>query len=466
VPKLLLRASKSPFSNFTTGSVPHSALLDVHKALSRPGTKNIGNLLFANAAHKALSAPDVSFEFDDYRLTFDPSFAEEADWVNENFDAFVLPMDNSFRLNFAENLAMATRTIERLTVPVVVTGVGAQGSLDGDMSTLEPIRDEVTGFVAAVLDRSQSIGVRGGATRDYLVSLGFPADRVDVIGCPSMYYRGERFSVSKKGPLGPVAVNLTNVAAPGRLRPFADHINEHPEGITYVPQIRALMPGAYRQEQPDRYAKSVDAFVPNLLGPDHLRFYVDFLPWLDFLATQSFAIGTRIHGNVAALLSGTPAHVIAHDSRTLELARYFDIPVTQSSDLGDFDLRRTYEESDYTALNENYSRRLATYAQFLERNGLQHILYDEAAIDAYDHRLRESLAEARLPSAPVKPVEPVEPVELVSVEPVEPVSVRPERSVAPERSAVPVGRVASLRSVPQRLRSGLRARLRRRLAGR
>jgi polysaccharide pyruvyl transferase WcaK-like protein len=39
-----------------------------------------------------------------------------------------------------------------------------------------------------------------------------------------------------------------------------------------------------------------------------------------------FVFGSRIHGSIAAVLSGTPSYLLAHDARTLELARYFDLP--------------------------------------------------------------------------------------------------------------------------------------------
>ena len=50
-------------------------------------------------------------------------------------------------------------------------------------------------------------------------------------------------------------------------------------------------------------------------------------PWLRRTSAQlDFVFGTRIHGNVAAILAGTPAFVLAHDTRTLELASYFEHP--------------------------------------------------------------------------------------------------------------------------------------------
>jgi len=404
VSKLLIRASKSPFSAFYNGPIPHSALMDVYRSLGLPGTKNIGNLVFAHSTYKALSAPDVELDIDDYHLTLREDFANHADRINDTYDAFVIPMDNSFRLGYEDSLSRATRTIKRLKIPVIVTGIGAQGDLAGNTDALRSMRSEVEGFVSAVLDRSESIGVRGEITRDYLVGLGYPDDRIDVIGCPSMFYRGAALEVKKRERLDSVALTLSNISHltpsdQALMRSFTDYFNSHPEGVTYVPQVRQLMPAVYRKEMPHRNATPLDSYVPNLHDPEHIAFLCDVVPWMDFMKAQSFAIGTRIHGNVVPLLAGTPAHVIAHDSRTLELARYFEIPMTPLSKLQGFDLHKTYEESDYGNLNRNHGHRLAIYAKFLERNGLRHILYDNDRLASYDARVRESLQHAKLPEA-------------------------------------------------------------------
>jgi polysaccharide pyruvyl transferase WcaK-like protein len=68
-----------------------------------------------------------------------------------------------------------------------------------------------------------------------------------------------------------------------------------------------------------------------------------------FMAQQHFAFGTRIHGNVAGVLAGTPSVVLANDSRTVELSEYHGIPYRLYSELppdegheGDLE-RRAYE---------------------------------------------------------------------------------------------------------------------------
>ena len=52
--------------------------------------------------------------------------------ANSEFDVFVVPMANAFRADFVDSLDRLTDFIERLTIPVVVVGVGAQSSTGYD----------------------------------------------------------------------------------------------------------------------------------------------------------------------------------------------------------------------------------------------------------------------------------------------------------------------------------------------
>ena len=76
---------------------------------------------------------------------------------------------------------------------------------------LGPIEGSVRAFVGAVLDRSPSIGVRGELTYDYLRGLGFRD--VEVIGCPSMFFHGDRMAIEKRTPTldtdAALAINVT-----------------------------------------------------------------------------------------------------------------------------------------------------------------------------------------------------------------------------------------------------------------
>ncbi|MBH0008741.1 hypothetical protein [Salinibacterium sp. SWN1162] len=54
---------------------------------------------------------------------------------------------------------------------------------------------------------------------------------------------------------------------------------------------------------------------------------------------------------MAALQAATPATLLAHDSRTLELARYHSVPFQEYRG-GSVDIGKAYEEADLDALNQ------------------------------------------------------------------------------------------------------------------
>ena len=117
----------------------------------------------------------------------------DAEYVNENFDCFVIPLADAFRENFVGELNTLTRFVRKLTIPCYVIGVGLKASYEPDFTQPRPQDAAVKVFVKAVLDKSACIGVRGALTGKYLETLGFVEDRdFMVIGCPSMYSRGNR----------------------------------------------------------------------------------------------------------------------------------------------------------------------------------------------------------------------------------------------------------------------------------
>jgi hypothetical protein len=227
-----------------------------------------------------------------------------------------------------------------------------------------------------VLDRSPSIGVRGELTLDYLAGLGFR--EAEVIGCPSLFLHGDQLRIDKPTPtLAPdarVAINVSPyVTAMG---PIVRHHVERYPGLTYIPQdidtLELLLWGGVGEDVPASEPRPIHPAHP-LFQHDQARFFVDPWPWLAYLRAVDFSFGTRIHGNIAALMAGTPAVVLAHDSRTLELARYFDIPHRLIGEVpADVDAADLYAESDFTAFNAGHAARFATFTDFLSRHGLEH----------------------------------------------------------------------------------------------
>ena len=248
--------------------------------------------------------------------------------------------------------------------------------------------------MSAVLDRSPTIGVRGEATREYLNGLGFRD--VEVIGCPSMFRWGDTIDVSRKVAALDAQSNVAITISPYRaaMGKIAMTAYARYPRLTYfaqdLPTLGLLFDGT---PLPGGTPESLLPVHPShpFFREQRTRFYVEPWPWIDDLRGFDFSFGTRIHGTIAALLAGTPAVVLAHDSRTLELARYFDIPHRLLRDVPpDLDPADLYAEADFTALHAGHAERFETIVQYLARNGLDHAFAHDGAAADFERRIQET----------------------------------------------------------------------------
>jgi len=381
--RILVRAAKSPFRAASARETLAENLI---------GT-NSGNLLFSTAAVRLLSVRDAEVLPERFNVTPD-----QADEINERYDRFVVPLANAFRPEFLEHLERLSATVEKLKVPVTIMGVGAQAPGEGDRAALKPLDAAVTRLCRAVLERSESIGVRGEFTAQYLNDLGFK--RVEVIGCPSIFMRDGAPNIphgaSRLSADARVAINLTP-HIPG-IRELAAHHARAYRRSTYVAQesrdLRLMMRVPFRARRDD-LAEAPQVPGDAYMTPSRGRFYLDPRTWVHDLQNTEFSFGTRIHGNIAALIAGVPAFVLAHDSRTLELARALDIPHLQVTNVASIRAEELYEQADYQLLKKNHAQRLARMTSFLERNGLKHIHQPGESGAAFDARMNA----AKLPAA-------------------------------------------------------------------
>ncbi|HSK92424.1 MAG TPA: polysaccharide pyruvyl transferase family protein [Candidatus Angelobacter sp.] len=393
--RLLVRSPKDPFEVVSPRQAYHRNLIG----------DNAGNLVFLQATHRILRTSDQVCEPGGFSV--DPPLART---VNETFDAYVMPLANAFRAQYEPKLKRMIRFLERLTIPVVILGVGAQSDPDLGFERLKPMEPSIRRFMTAALDRGPVVGVRGEMTAEYLFGLGFRD--VEVIGCPSMFLHGDRIEVTKRVAAldrnARVSINISPyVAAMGPIS--VRHAARYPN-LVYVPQdletLGALIRGGgWSSSLPPDDPVPLHSAHPLFAGR-RARFHVEPWPWIDDLATRDFSFGTRIHGNIAAILAGTPAYVFAHDSRTLELARYFEIPHRLMRDVPpDIDAADLHAEADYTALTTNHARRFAVFAAYLARHGLRHVWLDGEDPAAFMDRVRATRypAAVTVPDAMLRP---------------------------------------------------------------
>ncbi|MEU3458301.1 polysaccharide pyruvyl transferase family protein, partial [Micromonospora sp. NPDC006766] len=295
--RILLRARKGPFDVVTAEETFERDWIG----------KNSGNLVFSHATYKLLATSTA--EITPSRFRADPRNADE---INEKYDVFVIPLANAFRHTFTHRLESMTRLIERLKIPVVVFGVGAQTDVDGDREQLRPIDEPVRAFCRAVLDRSHSIGVRGEVTEDYLRTLGFSA--VEQIGCPSMFLHGDSLHIDKPKASLDIDDRLAFVISPyvRMLAPIIRHHQQRYPNLRYIAQDLFTLGTLLYGDRPHLRGKSADMPIHTshpLFVEDKVRMFIDPPTWMEYLSGFDFAFGTRIHGTITALLAGTPGYL-------------------------------------------------------------------------------------------------------------------------------------------------------------
>lgn len=351
---------------------------------------NTGNLLFSDSAYRMLSTPDVEVVTNGPSLNGHPSQAER---INEEYDAFVVPLANAFRPDFLPALRRLTGLIEKLTIPVTVLSVGAQTSLDYDLEAMAELDEPVRRFLSAVLDRSPSVGVRGELTEAYVRHLGF--SDVEVIGCPSMFLAGDSLAVRPAPELDAssrIAVSISNwVDGIGEL--VMSNYDRYP-GLTYFAQeLRdlSLMYWGDVSAQAAAVNDVPDVRTHPLFRDGRTVFHLDSPTWIDAMREYDLSFGTRIHGNIAALLAGTPGFVLCHDSRTLELSRYFEIPHAKVTDVEPgTDVAELVRDADYGPLVSGHAERLDRMTTYLAKHGFDTVYGPDGDRGAaFDERRRE-----------------------------------------------------------------------------
>ncbi|MCL2470351.1 MAG: polysaccharide pyruvyl transferase family protein [Propionibacteriaceae bacterium] len=373
--RILLRAHKSPFRVASAGKTLSKNLIG----------NNVGNLVFSQSVYRLLSTQGTKIDARKF-VNLDP------DRVNANYDLVVVPLADAFRKSFTDELQAMTDLFNRLTIPVVVLGVGCQGPVSGRIpaSGLDAIVKE---FVSSVLNRSATMGVRGEVTAGYLKRLGFGSDVVDVIGCPSMFMAGPNLSITKTVEAiteqSRISMNISPYVP--KMGPISlDHAARY-QNLIYTAQdhltLGLMLTGTYYAKKPQPEGSPTTLDHP-LLSQNRTRFCVDPTTWIRHLSGFDFSFGSRIHGNIVALLAGVPAVVLAHDSRTLELADYHEIPRQILTGQTDVDAADLYAGASWEATLTGHSERWERVTEFLRRNDLAHVYLPGQSPRKFDQKLK------------------------------------------------------------------------------
>ena len=364
---------------------------------------NAGNMVFANSVMRALMTDHTEIHTINTAKDLTP---ENLERINCEYDCVVLPFANAFRISFQHRLKKITEFVRQLKIPCVVVGVGISTPLRNSPDKVNVFDETVTEFVKAILEKSVMIGTRGQVTSDYLTRLGFKESRDHcVIGCPSMFWYGDKLPEMNPKELdknSAVSVNW-KMDLPEEIHRFIYRNVGYFENFHYVPQVTdeiRLM--YYGVPLPDgKYKRIPEGYPSRADHPWYLagkaRSFLNMSSWFEYMKGKDFSFGSRIHGNITAVLSGTPCFIVVSDYRIAELAQYHHIPHIDYRDLKEDDnIFDFYEKADYSRVYEGHKERFENYRDFLEKNGLEHIFGTPLEDNPpYDQKIKE----LSLPSA-------------------------------------------------------------------
>lgn len=386
--KILIRAGMSVFNEYETAEILAKNLIG----------NNIGNLIFSYSMMRTLMTEDTLI---DTIMTTQEKTDEEIDFINSEYDCFVLPLANAFRVSFMKELKIITNLVKKLTIPCIVVGVGIQAGVDENIEKEFEFDQVAKEFVDAVLEKSNKIGVRGEITGRYLTKLGFKKEEdFTVIGCPSMYLHGAKLPelrVTEITKDSKISLNW-RMGLPNKVNDFIQKSIQEMSNYQYVPQvldeIRLMY---YGVPFPENKYKNIPSMYPASMKhkfymEDKAVSFMNVKSWMEYLKTKDLSFGTRIHGNIVSILAGTPCLIVASDARVQELAEYHNIPHILYTNIDkDTDLFDLCKETDFSKIYDGHKERFEHFVGFLNENGLDHIYKEQLVIEEapFDRKLKE-----------------------------------------------------------------------------
>ena len=365
--KLLIRTGLNPHDVVSPANLIERDLI---------GT-NSGNMIYAHSLYRNLTTENCVLEADKYVINPD-----NADFINENYDGYIFALADAFRQDFIWQIKKMTQLVKKLTIPVYLIGAGIRASYDVVPEELHfDFDDDVREFIAAVLEKSNMVGLRGQITAQYLTNLGF-REGIDhiAIGCPSMYTYGENLSIRRISDIdkeSKISTNMSKPAAPHVLE-YIHNLHHEYENASFLPQgydeFSLLYTGLQNFKTKTAYPDSFDDVE---YSSGNAKFFLNPTTWIDFMKTLDFSFGTKLHGNITATIAGTPSITIPLDARMKELVDYHDLSAIRPENIDSSkSLNDLIETVDLYSVEGKQKENYQKFTQFLEKNGLDYVYQD------------------------------------------------------------------------------------------
>lgn len=345
---------------------------------------NIGDAFVFDSSLKLL-------QFDELEtLNIRDSSTSEIDYYNSEFDYCFLRGSNYIHSEMDwEN---AVPVLEKLKIPVIALGIGAQAPAQGPLV----ISETTERVLRLISDRCNSIGIRGAYTAEVLEKLGITNFRI--VGCPTMFRARDPHLQIQLPPLKEVqrvGFTLRREVSTAYAKDVSQYLLAHRQIIENLAQkfdLQLMAQGEIEEKKivlgtPEQEKEAIEQlkeqswFSEWYLSETILKLYSENLFYSDVVSDyeqlvrrKDLVLGFRLHGNLMALANRVPSIYFTYDSRTTEFAETFKIPCYDVFSKEEFQIEDYWNQSLFDIFNATYKQRYRGMKDFLEENLIAHCM--------------------------------------------------------------------------------------------
>ena len=348
----------------------------------------------------------LNFDMLDVLKIANPTQAD-IDRYNAEFDYVFLRASNY--IHPAMNWEQAVPVLEKLKIPVVVFGIGAQAPSRGPLT----LSDETKRVMRLIADSTTSVGVRGAYTAEVLWNIGIK--NVRIVGCPTAFRRKNpelRIDLPPLDTVQRVGVTLRREVSPAYAQQVGRYLSLHRELVKAMAarfDVELMAQGEVEEKKIvlGTAEQKAEALAQLCARPDakhyfdetmlHLYrtklFYSDVVAdYEQLVRTKDLVLGYRLHGNLMALANGVPAIYFTYDSRTSEFAETFAIPSFDVFADRPFRLEDFWDQALFEKFNRAFYQRYRDMRDFFVENGIDHKMSDDRAGQAMPQAKQRKVA--------------------------------------------------------------------------
>ena len=313
---------------------------------------------------------------------------EEIDRLRDEFDYVFLRGSNY--IHSAMNWRRAEEVLQRLRLPVLAFGIGAQAPSKGELV----LSDETRRVLRLIADSTASLGVRGAYTAEVLSRIGIK--NVRIVGCPTAFRNRDPGLEIRLPPLDrvrEVGLTLRREVSPDYALDVQRYLTFHRDLIKEVAarfnvvlmaqgeiEEKAIVLGTQEQKEAAIAALKAQCWARQWYMDETIEqlyrtrlFYSDVVAdYEQLVRTKDLVLGYRLHGNLMALANGVPSIYFTYDSRTTEFAETCAIPSHDVFAGEPFRLEDYWDQALFDRFNRAYHACYREMRTFLDENGVDH----------------------------------------------------------------------------------------------